>query len=239
MENKPMLKVNNLNVSYSGIQVLWNVSFTVEKGEIFALIGSNGVGKSTLLKAITGLLRSDSGTIEFMNKRIDRLSPNAIVELGISHIPEGGRLFPEMSVRENLDMGAYCNRAWKQKKETLADIYTIFPVLKERQGQLARTLSGGEKQMLAVGRGLMSRPLLCLFDEPSYGLSPKFVTEVFNVIKSLRQQGITILLVEQNVRRTLEIADEACVIENGRVGMEGCCSELLTNEHVKKAYLGL
>ncbi len=239
MENKTLLKIDNVSAAYEGVQALWNVSFTIEKGEIFALVGSNGAGKSTLLKTITGILRPTSGKIEFMGKRIDRLAPHAIVELGISHIPEGGRLFPDMSVRENLDMGAYSNRAWKQKKETLANIFEIFPVLKERQGQLARTLSGGEKQMLAIGRGLMSRPLLCLFDEPSYGLSPIFVGEVFNVIKSLRQQGITILLVEQNVRRTLEIADEACVIENGRVGLEGRCSELLANEHIKKAYLGL
>ncbi|MBN1366303.1 MAG: ABC transporter ATP-binding protein [Dehalococcoidales bacterium] len=239
MESKTILKVNNVNAFYSGIQALWDVSFTVEKGEIFAIIGSNGSGKSTLLKTITGIMRPASGEVEFMGKRIDGIAPHSIVELGISHIPEGGRLFPDMSVQENLEMGAYISRVWKERKETLAHIYDIFPVLKDRQGQLARTLSGGEKQMLAVGRGLMSKPLLCLFDEPSYGLSPKFVTEVFHVIESLRERGITILLVEQNVRHTLEIADRAFVIENGRVCLEGRCNELLNSEYVKKAYLGL
>jgi branched-chain amino acid transport system ATP-binding protein len=234
-----MLKVNNINASYGNIQALWDISFTIEKGEIFALIGSNGAGKSTLLKTLTGLLRPTSGDAEFLGKRIDRLPTHQIVEMGISHIPEGGRLFPDMSVQENLEMGSYNIRVWKQKKETLLHVYDIFPVLKERHNQLARTLSGGEKQMLAIGRGLMSKPVLCMFDEPSYGLSPKFVVEVFEVIKSLCQQGITILLVEQNVRHTLEIADRACVIENGRVSLEGRCGELLTNEHIKKAYLGL
>jgi branched-chain amino acid transport system ATP-binding protein len=234
-----MLKVNNINASYGNIQALWDISFTIEKGEIFALIGSNGAGKSTLLKTLTGLLRPTSGDAEFLGKRIDRLPTHQIVEMGISHIPEGGRLFPDMSVQENLEMGSYNIRVWKQKKETLLHVYDTFPVLKERHNQLARTLSGGEKQMLAIGRGLMSKPVLCMFDEPSYGLSPKFVVEVFEVIKSLCQQGITILLVEQNVRHTLEIADRACVIENGRVCLEGRCGELLTNEHIKKAYLGL
>lgn len=234
-----MLKVNNINTHYNRMQALWDISFTVEKGEIFALIGSNGAGKTTLLKTISGSLRPTSGNIEFLDKRIEGLAPNYIVHLGISYVPEGGRLFPDMSVRENLEMGAYTNRAWKQRKETLSHIYEIFPNLKEREGQLARTLSGGEKQMLAVGRGLMSNPILCMFDEPSYGLSPKYVAEVFNVISSLREQGITILLVEQNVRHTLEIADRVCVIENGRVCLEGRCNELLTNEYIKKAYLGL
>ena len=239
MESKPILEVDKINVSYGSIQALWDISFTVTRGEIFAIIGSNGAGKSTLLKTMTGLLRPTSGDVEFMSRRIDRLAPHKIVEMGISHIPEGGRLFPDMSVRENLEMGAYNTRVWKSKAETLAQIFEIFPVLKERQGQLARTLSGGEKQMLAVGRGLMSKPVLCMFDEPSYGLSPKYVAEVFNVIKSLRERGITILLVEQNVKYTLEIADRACVIENGRVCLEGRCNELLTSEYVKKAYLGL
>ena len=190
MGNKTILKVDKICAFYSGIQALWDISFTVENGEIFALIGSNGAGKSTLLKTLTGLLRPTSGEAQFMDKRIDRLAPHLIVELGISHIPEGGRLFPDMSVQENLEMGAYNSRVWKERKDTLAYIYDIFPVLKERKGQLARTLSGGEKQMLAIGRGLMSKPILCMFDEPSYGLSPKYVTEVFNVIKSLRERGI-------------------------------------------------
>ncbi len=234
-----MLKISNINTFYNEIQALWDISLTIEKGEIFALIGSNGAGKSTLLKTLSGWLHPVSGNIEFLSKRIDRLNPPAIVEMGISYIPEGGRLFPDMTVCENLDMGAYNIKAWRQKKETLLNIFEIFPVLKERQGQLARTLSGGEKQMLAIGRGLMSKPVLCMLDEPSYGLSPKFVKEVFKVIKSLSGQGITILLVEQNVRLALEIADRACVIENGRMAMEGACSMLLTDSYIKKAYLGL
>jgi branched-chain amino acid transport system ATP-binding protein len=234
-----MLSVNNINTFYGKAQALWDISLRVDKEEIVALIGSNGAGKTTLLNTISGLLRPASGSVEFLGKRIDRLTPHAIVELGISHIPEGRRLFADMTVRENLEMGAYPYHAWKLKQETLKQVYEVFPLLKERQGQLARTLSGGEQQMLAMGRGLMSRPKLCMFDEPSYGLAPRLVLEVFQVIKSLRDQGITILLVEQNVRNTLEIADRACVLENGRVALEGVCNELLTSDYVRKAYLGL
>jgi branched-chain amino acid transport system ATP-binding protein len=234
-----MLKVSNINTYYGPIQALWDISFTVEKGTVYALIGSNGAGKTTLLKTISGWLHPTSGTIEFLDKRIDRYSPMSIVEMGIAYIPEGGRLFPDMSVQENLEMGAYNIKAWKQRQDTLKYVFDIFPVLKERQGQLARTLSGGEKQMLAIGRGLMSKPVLCMFDEPSYGLSPKYVTEVFKVIKTLSNQGITILLVEQNVKLALEAATEACVIENGRMAMQGACELLLTDTYIKKAYLGL
>jgi branched-chain amino acid transport system ATP-binding protein len=234
-----MLKISNINTYYGGIQTLWDISLTVEKGTIFSLVGSNGAGKTTLLKTISGWLHPTSGSIEFLDKRIDRLPPMSIVEMGIAYIPEGGRLFPDMTVRENLEMGAYNIKAWRHKKDTLLYVFEIFPVLKERQGQLARTLSGGEKQMLAIGRGLMSKPILCMFDEPSYGLSPKYVTEVFKVIKSLSEQGITILLVEQNVRLALEVAKEACVIENGRIAMEGACEMLLTDNYIKKAYLGI
>jgi branched-chain amino acid transport system ATP-binding protein len=234
-----MLKISHVNTFYGKIQALWDISFSVEKGTIYALIGSNGAGKTTLLKTISGWLHPISGTIEFLDKRIERLSPMSIVEMGISYIPEGGRLFPDMTVRENLEMGAYNIKAWKQRKDTLVYVFDIFPVLKERQGQLARTLSGGEKQMLAIGRGLMSKPILCMFDEPSYGLSPKFVTEVFKVIKTLSEQGMTILLVEQNVKLALEVGGQACVIENGRITMEGACPMLLADSYVKKAYLGL
>ncbi|MCJ7655035.1 MAG: ABC transporter ATP-binding protein [Dehalococcoidia bacterium] len=234
-----MLEICNLNTFYGKVQALWDVSLRIEEAEIVALIGSNGAGKTTLLNTISGLLRPASGTMDFLGKRIDGLSPNAIVELGISHIPEGGKVFREMTVHENLEMGAYSHHAWKQKGETINQVYELFPILKERHGQLARTLSGGEQQMLAMGRGLMSRPKLCAFDEPSYGLAPMLVESVFRVIKSLREQGITIFLIEQNVRRTLETADRACVLENGRVAMEGCCDKLLTSDYVKKAYLGL
>ncbi len=234
-----MLEIKNLNTFYGNIQALWNVSLRVDEGEIVALVGSNGAGKTTLLNTISGLVRPTSGTIEFMDKSIVGISPHEIVELGISHVPEGGKLFNDMTVLENLEMGAFPNRAWKYKDETLKQVYEIFPTLKERQGQQARTLSGGEKQMVAMGRGLMSRPKLVMFDEPSYGLAPKFVVEVFKVAESLRKQGITILMVEQNVRHTLEISDRACVLENGAVGMEGTCNELLESDHVKKVYLGL
>ncbi len=234
-----MLEICNLNTFYGKVQALWDVSLKIDEAEIVALIGSNGAGKTTLLNTISGLIQPASGSVEFLGKRIDGLTPNAVVEQGISHIPEGGRVFKNMTVHENLEMGAYSIHAWKQKKETIKQVYEVFPVLKERQGQLARTLSGGEQQMLAMGRGLMSRPKLCAFDEPSYGLAPMLVESVFRTIKSLREHGITILLVEQNVRRALETADRACVLENGRVAMEGCCNELLTSDYIRKAYLGL
>ena len=234
-----MLEVNNINTFYGKAQALWDVSLRIDEAEIVALIGANGAGKTTLLNTISGLLRPSSGSVEFLGKRIDGLTPHAIVELGISHVPEGKKLFTDMTVRENLEMGAYPYHAWKLKEETLKQVYQVFPALKEREGQLARTLSGGEQQMLAMGRGLMSRPKLCMFDEPSYGLAPRLVLEVFQVIKSLREQGITTLLIEQNVRHTLEIADRAYVLENGRVVLEGPCHQCLQSEHVRKAYLGL
>jgi len=234
-----MLEVSNIDTFYGGIQALWGVSLSIDEAEIVALVGANGAGKTTFVNTISGLLRPASGSAQFLGKRIDGLTPHAIVELGISHVPEARRLFPDMSVRENLEMGAYPQRAWKQKEETLEQVYQVFPRLKERAGQLARTLSGGEQQMVAMGRGLMSRPKLCIFDEPSSGLAPKLVLEVFRVIESLREQGLTVLLIEQNVRHTLEIADRAYVLENGRVVLEGACDKLLQSDHVRKAYLGL
>jgi branched-chain amino acid transport system ATP-binding protein len=234
-----MLEVNGLNTFYGQIQVLWDICLKVEEGEILALVGANGAGKTTLLNTISGVLRPTSGSINFLGQRIDGLSPHTIVELGISHIPEGRKLFTDMSVQENLEMGAYTSRSWKVRHETMETVYQLFPILKERAAQLARTLSGGEQQMLAMGRGLMSRPKLCIIDEPSNGLAPRLVSEVFQIIKSLRQQGITILLVEQNVRQTLEVADRAVVMENGRIALEGACEGLLQSDHVKKAYLGL
>ena len=234
-----MLEVKNIDSFYGRIQALWDVSLRIDEGEIVALIGANGAGKTTLLNTISGLLRPASGSVELLGQRIDGLTPHCIVELGISHIPEVRKLFANMSVRENLEMGAYPQHAWKHKEETLKRVYQVFPALKEREGQLARTLSGGEQQMLAMGRGLMSRPRLCMFDEPSSGLAPRLVLEVFQIIKSLREQGITVLLIEQNVRHTLEIADRAYVLENGRIVSEGKSSELLQNNHIKKAYLGL
>jgi branched-chain amino acid transport system ATP-binding protein len=234
-----MLEVCDVNTVYGKAQALWDVRLSVNEAEIVALVGSNGAGKTTLLNTISGRLRPASGSIEFLGKRIDGLPPHAITEMGISHVPEGGKVFPDMTVRENLEMGAYPYHAWKQKEQTFEQVYQVFPILKERAGQLARTLSGGERQMLAIGRGLMSRPRLCLFDEPSYGLAPLLVMEIFRVIQGLRDQGLTILLIEQNVRRALEIADRAYVLENGRVCMEGACMEILESDHVRKAYLGL
>ena len=234
-----MLEVNNIDTFYGKTQALWGVSLRIDEAEIVALIGANGAGKTTLLNTISGLLRPASGSVSFLGKRIDGLTAHSIVELGISHVPEGRRLFADMTVRENLEMGAYPHRAWKQKEETRKQVYQVFPRLKEREGQLARTLSGGEQQMLAMGRGLMSRPKLCMFDEPSYGLAPLLLSGVFQVIKSLREQGITVLLIEQNVPRTLEIADRAYVLESGRVVLEGACDELRQSDYVRKAYLGL
>jgi branched-chain amino acid transport system ATP-binding protein len=234
-----MLAVSNLNVFYGKSQALRDVSLRVEEKEIVALVGINGAGKTTLLNTISGLIRPASGSVEFQGQRIDRLAPHRIMNLGICQIPEGRKLFSDMTVGDNLEMGAYSSKAWKKKKETLERVYRIFPVLRERRGQSAKKLSGGERQMVAIGRGLMSVPSLCMFDEPSYGLAPKLFSEVLDVIKQLREQGITILLVEQNVRNTLEVADRAYVLENGRIVLEGKGKDLLQNEQVKTAYLGV
>ena len=234
-----MLEVSNLNVFYGKSQALRDVSLTVNEGEIVALVGANGAGKTTLLNSVSGLLRPSSGSVEFLGKRIDRLAPHKVMKLGICQIPEGRKLFSDMTVGENLEMGAYSSEAWKRRKETLEQVYQIFPVLKERRKQSASKLSGGERQMVAIGRGLMSNPKLCMFDEPSNGLAPKLFSEVLEVIRRLRERGITVFLVEQNVRQTLETADRAYVLENGRIVLEGKGKDLLQNEQVKKAYLGL
>ena len=234
-----MLEVSNLDVFYGKSQALRDVSLRVDEGEIVALVGTNGAGKTTLLNTISGLLRPASGSVEFLGKRIERLAPHKIMKLGICQIPEGRKLFTDMTVGENLEMGAYTSEAWRRRKETFEQVYQIFPVLKERRKQSASKLSGGEGQMVAIGRGLMSTPKLCMFDEPSYGLAPKLFSEVLEVIKGLREQGITVFLVEQNVRQTLETADRAYVLENGRIALEGKGKDLLQDEQVKKAYLGL
>jgi len=234
-----MLEVSHLNTFYGKIQALWDISLKVEEAEIVALVGANGAGKTTLLNTVTGLLKPASGTIEFLGERIEGLDSHEIVELGISHIPEGRKLFPDMTVRENLEMGAYLNRVWKQKQETMEQVYALFPILKNRQSQIAGTLSGGEQQMLAMGRGLMSKPKLCVIDEPSSGLAPMVVDELFGIITNLRDQGISIFLIEQNVQQTLEIADRAYVLENGSIILEGDSNQLLEEELIKKAYLGL
>ena len=234
-----MLEVSNLDVFYGKSQALRGVSLRVNEGEIVALVGANGAGKTTLLNTISGLLHPASGSVEFLGKRIDRLAPHKITRLGICQIPEGRKLFSDMTVWDNLEMGAYTSEAWKRRKETLEQVYQVFPVLKERARQSAKKLSGGEWQMVAIGRGLMSSPRLCMFDEPSYGLAPNLLSEVLGVIKHLREQGITVFLVEQNVRRTLETADRAYVLENGHIVLEGKSKDLLKDDMVKKAYLGL
>jgi len=234
-----MLKVNNINVFYGKLQALWDVSFHVEEGEVVALIGANASGKSTILNCISGLLRPTSGTIEFLGEDINKMPSHRIVEAGISQIPEGRKLFPSMSVRENLELGAYIKMAWDKKDDTVEEIYRLFPILKERLKQQSGTLSGGQQQMVAIARGLMSNPKLCMLDEPSHGLAPIVVSEVFDIVNDLREHGTTILLVEQNVERTLEVADRAYVLENGRIVLEGKGKDLIENKHVKEAYLGL
>jgi len=234
-----MLDVSHIDAFYGRIQALWDVSLTIGEAEIVALVGANGAGKTTLLSTLTGLLPCPSGRIEFCGKRIDGLKSHALVELGISHIPEGRRLFPDMSVRENLEMGAYPQRLWKQKEETLEEVFRLFPQLRERQGQLARTLRGGEQQMVAMGRGIMSKPRLCIIDEPSSGLAPIVVDEIFRIIEGFRHRGMAVFLIEQNVQQALEIADRAYVMENGRIVTAGESKELLREDNIKKAYLGL
>ena len=234
-----MLNIDRLSLFYGKIQVLWDICLTVAEKEMVAVIGSNASGKTSLLNAISGLLTPSSGSVEFSGKRIDRMPAYLIARLGISHIPEGGGLFPDMKVSENLELGSYIHAGEREKKETIQWIFEIFPALATRAGQLARTLSGGERQMLAIGRGLMSKPRLCMLDEPSYALSPLLVTEVFKAVRGLRERGTTILLVEQDIKRALEMADRAYLLENGRVVLEGSRDLFLQSDHVRKAYLGL
>ncbi|MCZ7664846.1 MAG: ABC transporter ATP-binding protein [Thermoleophilia bacterium] len=233
-----MLEIDGLSASYGKVQVLWDVSLRVDEGEFVALVGANGAGKTTLLNAVSGVMRPGSGSIAFMGNKVDGFAPNQIVDLGLSHIPESRQVFTDMSVRENLEMGAYPIRAWKSRRNTMKRVFELFPRLEERAGQLARSLSGGEQQMLAMGRGLMSLPKMCMIDEPSNGLAPLVVRDIFRVLKSLHEEGITVLLVEQNVRQTLAVADRAYVLENGHNVLEGPCCDLAQSEHVRKAYLG-
>jgi branched-chain amino acid transport system ATP-binding protein len=234
-----MLEVRGIDVSYGDVQVLWNVSFEVKKAEIVALIGANGSGKTTTLATISSLLKPRKGSIEYEGQPIHGRAPHEMVDLGIAHVPEARRLFPEMTVKENLLLGALTPSAKKTRPEMLEKVFTIFPRLKEREKQQAGTLSGGEQQMCAIARGLMSKPRLLMLDEPSLGLSPILVTDIFRVITEVHDAGVTILLVEQNVFKTLGIADRAYVLENGRVVLQGKGKDLLNDEHVKKAYLGV
>ncbi|RLI26359.1 MAG: ABC transporter ATP-binding protein [Candidatus Hecatellales archaeon] len=234
-----MLEVNQINVFYGDLQALWGVSLRVEEGEKVVLLGSNGAGKTTLLKTISGLLRPKSGEIRFFGERIDRLPPYKIVEKGISHVPEGRRLFPDMTVLENLMLGAYTPEAEKRMGDMLERVYNMFPILRERRNQLAETLSGGEQQMLAIGRALMSNPKLLLLDEPSTGLGPIPMEKVLNVLEQINKEGVTILLVEQNVHYALKLAERVYLLENGRIVASGSRDEIVKDEKIKKAYIGI
>lgn len=234
-----LLNVNKINGYYGDVQVLYDVSIKVEENEVVTIVGANGAGKSTLLKNISGLLHPTSGRIDFLNERINHLPAHKIVERGIVQIPEGRKLFPFLSVLENLEIGAYIPRAAKDLKQNLEMVFELFPILKEREKQLARTLSGGEQQMLAIARGLMAKPKLLMFDEPSLGLAPILVNDVFQTIKKVKEQGIPVLLVEQNVKHSLILSDRGYVLENGKIVLEGRKEELLNNPKVKKAYLGM
>ncbi len=232
-----MLKVENINVYYGSIHAIKNVSFEVSQGEIVTLIGANGAGKSTTLQTVSGLLHSKTGSITFLGEKLDNVPAHKIVTKGIAHVPEGRRIFLQMSVEENIQMGAY-TRPSSEYDEVLAEVYDHFPRLKERRKQIAGTLSGGEQQMLAMGRAMMSRPKLLMLDEPSMGLSPIMVDEVFEIIKAFHKSGTTILLVEQNANKSLAISDRAYVLENGSINLSGTGKELLESEEIKKAYLG-
>lgn len=239
-----MLEIERINVYYGDVHVLWDLSLDVSAGEIVTIIGPNGAGKSTLLRTVVNLLKpahgeQEQGRISFQGRDLTRLSPEDTVRLGMAIVPEGSRVFPDMTVLDNLLMGSYAEPARLQRKKTLQEVFGLFPKLEERILQKARTLSGGERQMLAIGRALMSRPTLLLLDEPSLGLQPLLVVKVFETVKEINRRGMTILLVEQNVQFSLEISHRAYVLENGRIASHGKASELLENEHIKKFYLAL
>jgi branched-chain amino acid transport system ATP-binding protein len=234
-----VLEVKNIDVFYGDVQAIWDVSLEVSVGEIVALIGANGAGKSTILKTISGILRPKKGEVLFKKIPIHKTEAYGLTELGIAHVPEARRLFVEMTVEENLDMGALKGPAKIQRKKTKEMVFALLPRLEERRRQLAGTLSGGEQQMLAIGRGLMSLPSLLMFDEPSLGLGPILVRDVFATIKKIKQEGATVLIVEQNVKQSLGIANRAYVLENGRITLQGSGEALLHNEHVRTAYLGV
>jgi branched-chain amino acid transport system ATP-binding protein len=234
-----MLKVDNIDVFYGDVQALWDVSFEVEEGEIVALLGSNGAGKTTSLNSISGLLRPEKGNIEFLEQELTELPAHKTASLGIAHVPEGRRLFREMTVEENLLMGSLMPEAKARRKESMERVFDIFPILKERRLQIAGTLSGGESQMLAIARGLMACPKLIMMDEPSLGLAPFLVDEVFRVIEQINREGVTVLVVEQNVAHALKSCTRAYIMETGRIALQGTGEELLQDEHVKDAYLGV
>jgi branched-chain amino acid transport system ATP-binding protein len=234
-----LLKVERIDVFYGDLQVLWDVSFEVNRGEIVVLLGANGAGKSTTLKTVSSLLKPARGSVTFLGDRLDKIPPHRVIDRGVAHVPEGRRLFPEMTVEENLVTGSLAPHARPHRAETMERVYGMFPRLRERRDQHAGTLSGGEQQMLAIGRGLMSRPTLIMFDEPSLGLAPILVGEIFKIVQTVNKEGMTVLLVEQNVKHTLAICDRAYVLENGRITLSGTGGEFLDNDHVREAYLGI
>jgi branched-chain amino acid transport system ATP-binding protein len=234
-----MLSIEKLEFAYGDLQVLWGIDLTVNEGEIVTLVGANGAGKSTMLKNVSRLMRWRSGSIRFEGEDLSGLEPHQVVDRGVIQVPEGRRIFPEMTVMENLRVGSFPKRIRKDRQRNLERAFALFPRLKERQKQLGGTLSGGEQQMLAIARGLMANPRLLLLDEPSLGLSPLFVKNIFQIIGEINRQGVTILLVEQNVYQSLHIAHRAYVLETGRVVLSGTGQQLLDDEHVKKAFLGM
>jgi len=233
-----MLEVKGIHLSYGDVEVIHNVSLSVREKNIVALLGSNGAGKTTLIKAISRLIAIPKGKICFQDQEINSLSPHELVERGVIQVPEGRKLFPRLSVRENLEVGAFSPRARKGLNSSMENVFSLFPKLKEREEQLAETLSGGEQQMLAIGRALMSAPALLMLDEPSLGLAPLIVRHIFEIVKTVNRSGVTILLVEQNIRQTLAIAEYGYILENGKLVLEDVGKNLLQNESVKKAYLG-
>ncbi|HEX3549692.1 MAG TPA: ABC transporter ATP-binding protein [Candidatus Elarobacter sp.] len=234
-----MLEVDTLAVAYGDVQVLWDVSLRVARGEIVTLLGANGAGKTTLLRAVSRTVPVKAGTIALDGERLDRAPSKRVVDLGIAHVPEGRKLWPDMSVEDNLRLGAYTRRARPAVRDSLEHVFTLFPRVAERRRQLAGTLSGGEQQMVAIARGLMSKPSILMLDEPSLGLAPIVVAEMFETIRRINTEGTTVLLVEQNVRQALEIATRGYVIETGRVRTSGTRDELLASDEIQKAYLGL
>ena len=234
-----LLQINNIDVHYGDAQVLHQVSMKVDENEIITIVGANGAGKSTLLKAVGGILKASAGEILFMGERIDQLPSHQIVEKGLVRIPEGRKIFPTMTVLENLELGSYLPKAKAKRAESLEKVFTLFPILKNRERQLGGSLSGGEQQMLAIGRGLMSLPKLLMLDEPSLGLAPLLVKQIFNTVKEINATGTTILLVEQNVFNALDMASEGYVLENGRMVLQGKSQDLLTDAYIKEAYLGV
>jgi branched-chain amino acid transport system ATP-binding protein len=233
------LEVNNIDVHYGDVQVVFDLSMRVEEGEVVSIIGGNGVGKSTLLRTLSGLLHPTRGEIFFEGAPIHGAPPEVVVERGIVQVPEGRRLFSLMTVRDNLIVGAYNRRADAIKAQTMEEVFTLFPRLRERESQLAMTLSGGEQQMVAVGRGIMARPKLLMLDEPSLGLAPLVIKNIFEIVRKIADQGTTVLLVEQDVKHSLSLSDRGYVLENGRAIMEGPAKELLNDPHIKTAYLGI